>query len=108
MSGKKSKRDIVRIGLNITFAWIVLAIIGGERFLLFPLFLLSAAVVQHPVLYLGFVTLLFIISIIGILRSDKNDNVTLFRRSAFFFCLSIIGGIFYLLSPAIYWFFTRD
>jgi hypothetical protein len=95
------------LGVGTIIAIILCSMIGVTHGLFF-LFLLSALVVQHPALYLLLVGLLFIISIIGILKSDKSDNAKLFYASAFLFCLSIIGGILYFIFPAIFWLVTRD
>ena len=95
------------LGVGAILAVIVCSMTGTYS-PVFLLFLLSILAVRYPVLYLVLVVFLFIISIIGLLRSDEKDNAKLFYVSAFLFCLSIIGGILYFILPAIFWLATRD
>ncbi len=46
--------------------------------------------------------ILFVLSIAGILRSDRDDDAGLFYRSVFVFVLSILGAIFLLLAAALF------
>jgi hypothetical protein len=107
--GKRFHSKDWRVGLSIFLAIILCAlVIIGIRTLPFFLFLISTIAVQHPALYLISVAVLFVFSIIGILRSDKNDNSKLFYGSAFLFCLSILAGILYFILPVIFWLGTKD
>ena len=94
--GKKFRSRGWCLGFGIILAVGLCALVVGKQWHFFFIFLLSVVAVQYPALYFLLVALLLIVSVIGILRSDKIDNAKLFYSSAFLFCLSIIGGILYL------------
>jgi hypothetical protein len=69
----------------VVLAVILCIIIGGVRPLLYFLFPLAVLAVQYPILYLILAALSFVISIIGVLKSDENNNTNLFYGSALLF-----------------------
>ena len=106
--GKKPRSKGWLLELGIILA-IILCVLGeGMQRLFFFFFQLSVIAVRYPDLYFLLVVLFLIFSIIGILKSDQNDNTKLFYASALLFCFSIIAGIFYFVFPTIVWFFARD